>query len=266
MNTIAVNGEWLEPGENPINWEAMQFGAGIFETIRIQKGVPLHWESHMDRLSRSAIALGLAKDLKLADLERWASRLLQCQSGSDLAMKLLWCFEEGAGRAVYYFRPLTYTQEQRENGLKVCLGTIKRNPYSYVTGHKTLNYLDNLIEKRMTRQKGFDEALLLNIRDQVAEGTATNLFALKGGVLHTPPSEAGLLPGIQRAQVLAACKRKGMVYVEQMMSLDTLIDSDSIFLTNALMGFMPVSEFNGKCYDRNSSLTAAINAEIGIID
>lgn len=266
MKTFAINGNWIEDTEHMGRSQALQFGAGLFETIRIQDNEPLFLNSHMARLRTSASVLGLDGGLDTDDLEIWASRLLQEHPLDSCVLKIIWAPEVNGGTALFYFRPLPYTREQRARGLKVGLGEIRRNPHSRVTAHKTLNYLDNLLEKKAAQAAGFDEAILLNIRGDVAEGTATNIFIQTDRTLITPSIEAGILPGIQRKAIMDGCRQEGIPLEERPVSLDMLTRADGIYLSNALMGFMPVSNFMGNCYDKDESLVGLINRLTGIID
>ncbi len=266
MRPFAIDGQWVDPADHWGRTQALQFGAGLFETIRIQGGQPLHWEAHMARLTRSAESLGFSALPDPAALERWAAELLADGTPERCAMKLVWLAEDQKGQGLFHFRALDYAAAERARGLKACLGRIRRNPDSHVTGHKTLNYLDNLLERRWARGQGFDEALLLNGLGEAAEGTASNLFIRQGGTLLTPPLEAGLLPGIQRQAVLDACCRAGIPCREAAIGLNQLLAAEGLFLTNALMGFMPVSEFLGTCYDRDDALIGTLNQLTGICD
>lgn len=266
MRTLALNGNWIEDQEYLGHSPALQFGAGLFETIRVQTRQPLLWEAHMKRLRTSAAELGLDTGLDTVRLENWMLKLVQEAPAADCAMKILWLPDGSRGKALFFFRPLPYTSSQRIKGLTAGIGIIRRNPCSRITAHKTLNYLDNLLERQTAKAQGWDEAILLNTRDEVAEGTATNLFIMLDGTLTTPSVDAGILPGVQRQAVMDACREAGIPCVEARLSLELLKRAEGIYLTNALMGFMPVSNFIGNCYDKKEALVNRINRITGIID
>jgi len=266
MRTFAINGQWADQ-EHPLGRsEALQFGAGLFETIRVQEGRPLHWEAHMARLTASAQTLGFPVLPDPLQLKAWTEHLLSEGAPARCALKLVWHADGQLGQGLFYFRELDYGAAERKRGLRVCLGRIRRNPDSHITGHKTLNYLDNLLERRWAKAQGFHEALLVNTRGEAAEGTASNLFLRLDGGLLTPPAETGLLPGIQRQAVLEACRQAGIPCREAVVGLKQLLEAEGLFLTNSLMGFMPVSEFLGTCYDRDDALVDTLNQLTGICD
>jgi len=77
MKTFAINDKWIEDGAHIGNSQALQFGAGLFETIRVQENGPLYWDAHMARLRNSAEVLGLDEGLDTEKIRRWTDQLLQ---------------------------------------------------------------------------------------------------------------------------------------------------------------------------------------------
>jgi len=264
LNTFAINGNWIEDPAHTFRSQALQFGAGIFETIRVQGGAPLMWDAHLERLCNSARILGMDEGLDAQKLDNWTARLLSACGMDRCALKLLWVPGGGGGQAAFYFRPLEYTPLQRETGMRAGIGTIRRNPFSHITAHKTCNYLDNLLERECAKAAGMDEFLLLNIWDQVSEGTASNVFVQIEGQLFTPPVETGLLPGLMRRAILESCGKIGISTGERLLTVEDLASAEGIYLTNSLMGFMPVSYFMGNCYDVKGPMVSEINAIIGL--
>ncbi len=266
MKTFAINGNWIEPPAPFTNSQAFQFGGGLFETIRVQEGLPLLWTEHMERLQKSSMVLGMNDGLDTALLEEWVVKLLSENPLKRCSMKLIWFSDPRDQGAFFYFRPLEYGEAQREKGLKLGLSEIRRNPHSRLTTHKTLNYLENILERRIIKAQGYDESVFLNTDGCIAEGTVSNIFVHLDGVLITPTVKCGILPGIQRQAVLNACLGMGLTAVEKPVTLDMMVRAQGIYLTNSLMGFMPVSNFMGNCYDKNDHIVSGINRAIGIQD
>ncbi len=266
MKTFAINGNWIEDVEHTGHSQALQFGSGLFESVRVQGNEPLMFDAHMERLRNSAAVLGLDAGLDIGLIRNWTMKLLDARPLESCALKILWMSDGIGSNALFYFRPLGYTPEQRTLGLKVGLGQIRRNPHSRITAHKTLNYLDNLLERQAARASGNDESILLNVNGHVAEGTASNIFIRKDGILITPPIEEGILPGVQRKAIVNCCRDNGIPVEEKRVSVEMLARAEGFYLSNALMGFMPVSNFMGNCYDRDESFVSLINRLTGISD
>ncbi|MGN0247166.1 MAG: aminotransferase class IV, partial [Lachnospiraceae bacterium] len=107
-----------------------------------------------------------------------------------------------------------------------------------------MNYGDNILEKRRAHSEGFDEPLFLNSKGYVAEGATTNLFAVLDGKLITPSLESGILPGTMRRFVM-----EHFDVQECSITTEMLYRSTELFVTNALLGIMPVTNFQRKPYE-----------------
>ena len=101
---------------------------------------------------------------------------------------------------------------------------------------KSINYLENLIEYEKAQNKGYNEAIFLNIEGNVAEGCTTNIFLVKNNKLITPKVSSGILPGVVRQWVIDnySCEEK---YITK----DELLHADEVFLTNSVVGIIKVS-------------------------
>ena len=118
---------------------------------------------------------------------------------------------------------------------------------------KSLNYLDNLLAREDARRHGADEAILLNTRGFVAEGSASNVFLVQQGRpacpvgrLLTPGVESGALPGIARRAVLELAFAVGLEPVESEVELSVFKDASEAFLTNSVMEVMPLTSLDGR--------------------
>ena len=112
-----------------------------------------------------------------------------------------------------------------------------------------MNYTENILEKEAAVRKGFDEALFLNTQGQVAEGCVANIFWVKAREVYTPAVACGILEGTARARVIQQCLELGMPIHEGSYRPEELFDADEVFLTNALMGIMPVSRLEDKLFN-----------------
>ena len=103
-----------------------------------------------------------------------------------------------------------------------------------------MNYGDCILEKRNATVAGMDERLFLNTKEQVSEGTVSNVFFVRNGVICTPQVSCGLLPGILREYL---CETEDVeetdIYVQDLKRYQ------ECFVTNSLMGIMPVRQIGG---------------------
>jgi branched-chain amino acid aminotransferase len=105
----------------------------------------------------------------------------------------------------------------------------RRNEQSPLTRIKSLNYLDSILARQEAEAAGYDDAIMLNTRGDLAEATAANVFLAIGGRLVTPPVPDGALPGIARRLMLASGRA-----VEATITRADLGRATSGFLTNSL--------------------------------
>ncbi len=111
---------------------------------------------------------------------------------------------------------------------------------------KSLNYLNNVLAKLEAKQRGGDEALLLNAAGAIAETSVANIFVVRGGDLLTPPSNDGALEGITRATVLELAKFLGIPTRVQSLGRFDLFAANEVFLTGSGAALVPVRSLDGR--------------------
>ena len=138
----------------------------------------------------------------------------------------------------------------------------KLNPYDLQAGHKTLNYFSRLAALREATRGGAGEALWFNVHNYLQSGSISNVFVVKSGVLFTPPTAADLrdpavaaataypkaavLPGVTRGVVIELAKAADIEVRTTSIDVNALLDADEVFLTNSVMGVMPVCRIERK--------------------
>jgi branched-chain amino acid aminotransferase len=141
-----------------------------------------------------------------------------------------------------------YPGELYENGVPVSIVTTRRNhPLAQNPAVKSTNFLNNIMAKIESLRTGAYEGIMLNWKGYVAEGTISNIFSVRKGVLYTPALEAGILEGITRDLVLfLAKKNKLRIREEPAMQPRDLYRADECFITNTTIEIMPVTSVDGK--------------------
>jgi len=120
---------------------------------------------------------------------------------------------------------------------------VRRNETSPLTRIKSLNQGDNILQRRLAAQRGFDEAIFLNSRGELTEGTATNLFFVLDRRLYTPATDCGLLAGTVRRWLI---EKHGAQEI-RLLPRD-LPSFQEMFITNAVLGIMPVRRFGADVF------------------
>ena len=113
-------------------------------------------------------------------------------------------------------------------------------------GHKTLAYLDHAIARELAAAAGADEAVRLGPDGDVVECATANVFVVREGRVATPTTDAGALPGVTRARVLACCAAAAIPAAVERVTVDALRSADEVFVTSALRGVVAVTRLDGE--------------------
>jgi branched-subunit amino acid aminotransferase/4-amino-4-deoxychorismate lyase len=224
------------------------FGDAAFETLRVYAGVPFLWTQHLGRLTRTLRALSIP--LPGADLRRALDALLAACGLSDAAVRIT--VTRGASEALLppttlsptvllTARPIApHLGREREQGVGAILLPFGRGRSGLTAGHKTTDYASAVIGRMRAHRRGAAEAIYVAPDGTVSEATTSNLFAVRGGTLLTPPLSTGCLPGITRQTVLGLARRARMRCREISLGAATLHTMDELFLTGSVIEIMPV--------------------------
>ncbi|QIK38070.1 aminodeoxychorismate lyase [Caldichromatium japonicum] len=261
---ILIDGQ--EQDQVPALDRAIQYGDGLFETIRIVEGRPCQWQRHLDRLSIGAERLGIP----LPDVALWvaeAAELIQGQS--DGVLKLILTRGEG-GRGyrppdhpkirrlvLVYPPPNTPDPWQQGVGVRYCQTPAAINPA--LAGIKHLNRLDSVLARAEWDEPGIAEGLMFDATGVLVGGTMTNVFLWDGARLLTPPVDRAGIAGTVRGLTLELAARMGVECLVTRLDLEALDQVQGLFLTNSLIGVWPVRELAGRRFDLTRLPWALIN-------
>lgn len=232
--------------------EGYQFGLGVFETISVEHQVPVLLSWHLERLRHSLKELGIQQNIGESYVRAW----LSAHPGESQALKIMASPEN----LILTIRPNPYTPEQAAAGFSLSYSHVFRNETSPLVRHKTLNYGDCILEKRRAREQGADELIFCNSRGEICEGTTTNIFFVRHGQIYTPPVSCGLLPGVLRRFIL-----EHYPVHEQILRREDALEMEECFVTNSLMGVMPVNSLGQKKYSSRAVTRTCMEAYKRII-
>lgn len=215
--------------------EGYQFGLGAFTTVSVEHGKPLLLSWHLERLCDSLKMLGIEQTVS----EEEVGAFLKERDAEHHALKIM----VSGQNKLMTLRENPYTGKRIEQGFRLALSSVYRNETSPLVRHKTFNYGDCILEKRRAARLGADEVIFQNSRGELCEGSVSNLFFACGGKLYTPPVSCGLLPGILRRFLMERAD-----VTETRLRMEDAAEMDECFVTNSLMGIMPVTTFEGHAY------------------
>jgi branched-chain amino acid aminotransferase len=234
------------------------YGDSVYETIGTFGGRLYAARDHLDRLERSAARIGLRVPPR-AEIERAVADTVAAAGNVESRVRVM--LTRGAGRldldpaasddtqlVVIVFPLGAPTREMYDKGVSVALVSVTRNnPRAIDPAVKSGNYLNNVLALGEARRRsGAYEAILCDDGGSVAEGASSNVFAVIGGQVRTPPLDVGILDGITRAKVIELCQASEIPVAERRLSPDELRGAREAFITSATRGVLPVTVIDGQ--------------------
>jgi branched-chain amino acid aminotransferase len=235
------------------------FGDSIYEVIRTVNGKPFACPEHLRRMRNSAFRLSM--ELPWSDEQLTGEIDAAIESGTwdgETYVRLI--VTRGVGRIdlmprtceapalIVIARKLPELRAHlHEVGLTLCVTDVRRNSRDAMDpGIKSGNYLNNVMALIEAREKGTDDALMLNEKDHLTECTTSNFFIVKDGIIKTPSLESGLLAGITRGMLRDIAVDRGMPFEETEITKADLESADEVFISGTIKGVVPVIKIIGQ--------------------
>ncbi len=253
---VYLDGQYLalEQARVPVLDRGFLFGDGVYEVIPAYGGHPFRLREHLQRLDRSLAAIRMEPPLDHRQWEEIFRRLLA--QGGDTDQQLYLQVTRGS-----YDKRLHAIPKEVHPTLFVMAGPLTpRDPGLVEQGMsaitledirwqrcdiKAITLLANILAQQEARDAGAQEAIL--VRDGLAtEGTASNFFLVKEGLILTPPKSTHLLPGITRDLVLELAREAGLPCREREIPVEELADADELWVTSSTKEVMPVTRLDGR--------------------
>lgn len=233
----------VDTGSQSVLW-----GVGLFETMLVVRGRVVLGQRHFERMSAAAGELGIPAPAP----EQWqhavGSALHAAPEHDELALRVTLLDPEAHGdrsaawklvATAFELPPVTLSR--RRNGRVILLPPdVQRAMPRY----KSLSHLASVVGLRRARDAGADEGLFTTADSRVLEGTSTNIFAIEGGTLLTPPVDAGILPGIVRGWVIENASHAGLAVQTRTLTREDLLGGS--FLTSSLTLLSPIRSVDGE--------------------
>ncbi|MEQ8768736.1 MAG: aminotransferase class IV [Planctomycetota bacterium] len=250
---VELNGELVSASDAMVSVfdVGLLYGAGLFETMRVVRGVAIDLERHLQRLQRSADSLGWTvptHELLEERVARW------CRA-SELALghvRLTVTLGSIAGRSkldpadpvtIVFGGPLPDSlTESKVSGITAITVTLQPGGSA---GHKSLAYWPWWRAKIEATRAGVGEAILISPGEHVIEGAMSNVFVRHSGQWLAPMSGAAL-PGVTRSRVIEQLSRSGESVDESELHREALSTAQEIFVTQSTAGVLPVVSIDGR--------------------
>jgi len=232
------------------------YGDGVFETIAVQDGRPRFWLRHLARLAAGCTRLGIPSPRGTLLLEEAQGLIADVHRG---VLKLI--VTRGCGGRGY--RPESTAHATRivqlhpwpeypgccaHAGVRLRLCRLRLGHAPALAGIKHLNRLEQVLARAEWSDPDIMEGVLLDAEGRLVEGTMSNLFLARDGVLMTPALDRCGVAGVLRTVVLELAAGEAVPVQVRSLGLDELRGADEVFLTNSLIGIWPVNAFEDRAY------------------
>jgi branched-chain amino acid aminotransferase len=253
-----LNGELLTPENATLTTDnrGFKYGDAIFETIKANKSKVFFWEDHYFRLMASMrmLRMRIPMEFTLEFLQDEIAKTINTiDSSSPFFRVRLTVFRKDGGfytpktNEINYSIEVSETNYQLQETYKL---DVYKDFYNYsglLSTVKTNNRVVNTLASIYAKENDLDNCILINERKGVAEVTNGNIFVVKGNVVKTPTLSEGCIKGIARKNVIEILqKNKEYILEETTISPFEIQKADEVFITNAIMGIQPVSQYKKK--------------------
>lgn len=262
------NIEWIWKNGEIIPWKAatvhvsahgLHYGSGVFEGIRCyetEKGSSLfRVREHYERFHESAKVYGFKIPYAVAELTEETCKLIRRNNFKSCYVRPI-CFMGSGSLGVFPRNCSTEVSimawawgaylgaEGLDKGIRVTISPWRKFHSSMMptTAKACGQYLNSLLAVSDAFERGFDEALLLDIDGKLAEGSGENLFVIKDGKIYTNKADDSILMGITRSAALEIARAEGFEIESKSLELEDLLNADEAFFTGTAAEITPIRE------------------------
>ena len=258
MNIVYLNGKFIpqEQATVSITDRGFLFGDGVYESIPVYEGHIFSLKQHLDRLKRSLAAIKMTPPLSDEEWHRVLHQLLEKNNKKNTDQSFYIQITRGShperNHAIpknipptvmaLCLPPKNTPRDRLAAGLSAITLEDRRRKDCYV---KAINLLPNILAYEEAHQAGSAEAILIR-NGEALEGTSSNLFIVKDGVIQTPPLSHQILAGVTRGFILEWARQSNIPYQEKSIPEALLFSADEIWLTGSLKEIYPIVRLNNK--------------------
>lgn len=251
-----VNGEITELAEAKVSFldHGYFYGFGVYEAFKLYDGKVFAIEDHLNRLERSMKEIKIQPDFTRDELK---DNIVDLVTRSKLKKALVYLqVTRGVGPRshkplqnskptlsmfVSYLPPIPETY--RQHGVKAIIVPDDRWAHPFI---KTLNLLPNILAKQTADEHDAFEAIFVRENGNITEASSSNVFAVIGGVVVTPPTDGKILAGITRTILLRVLEKNKIPFREDYFTEEQLKKADEVFITNTGAEVLPITNLDSQ--------------------
>lgn len=254
------------PGDD----RGLTLGDGHFTTMLVQGGQVALWPRHLARLTEANTRLGFAQpdwvevkaeiDAACANVELACLRLTFTRGSAGRGYQGAW---QVMPRRLMSLSPFPHHYRQwQEQGIAAELATTCLATGGSLTGLKTLGRLEQVLLKQEAVEKGAQELIVTDGAGQIIEASASNLFLVtRDGPVVTPSLQECGITGVMRCELIEQLKQMGQTVVERPVAVDELPSFDEVFITNTLMGVVPLTRIGVTEFTRRTLADSLLESQ-----
>lgn len=254
---ISLNGEFISQRKfkmlQPL--ERLLTGPGLFETMRSYKGKIVYLNEHLKRLRVSCKLIGIRPAYPRYKLKEIIRESVEKAGGADCRIRVVLAkTTAGTDTLIAVKKYAPPARKKYLQGFSACISRHRQDEASFLSGIKTTERLLHEQSLQEAQNNGFDEAVILNSKGYLAEASRSNIFFVKEETLFTPGPSSGCLAGITRQAVFDLADKYGVKVSSGKFTLRDLESAEEAFLTNSLIGIMPLTKIGNKRIGRGKNI------------
>lgn len=245
---------------------SFRYGDGVFETIRVINGKPQLLEKHFQRLLEGCKILNYELSSDQQQLHHFVAQV------KTLIEKNLSCNNSRIRFSIFRNDGGFYTPNSNAISFLIEINPLLENEYtlntkgllvdiypdikkakSLLSKLKSSNALLYVLASNYALQHKWDDSIIVNDKGNIVEATNSNIFAVKNGVLYTPPIDEGCVDGVMRSHIIKVAFESKIAVYEIPLAMNVLLNADELFLTNAINGIKWIGAYKVKRYFNNTS-------------
>lgn len=228
------------------------YGDGVFESLRTYNKIPFMLKEYLNRLSNASKILKITLPLSLNKLSQHIHSIVKKLKYREIYIKIVLTRGENIGHGLSTKKSSSPNlflifEEQKIAKAKIWTAVITSIKKSGIFAKiKSLSYLPNILAKLEAEEKKVDEGFFKDSKGKVIEGTISNLFIVKNGILFTPSTKSPILPGVTRKLVISIAKKLGIKIKYRAFTKKEIYNADECFVTFSSVGVVPVVKVDGR--------------------
>ena len=226
----------------PIEKKEVLFSFGVYESLKVKRGVPLFIDEHLGRFFDSARIMELIHPFTASDIAGGIHELIRVNKIDDATIRI----QMYGGEVPFYYAFSSALPRYPERYYSEGIDVISYEGERFLPRAKSNCLLLNFMAQREADRASALEALLVNREGKVLEGSRSNLFALKDRTLVTAEDE--VLHGVTRKHIIQCCGQNNIDVEYEPLRMEDILQGvyDGICISSTSMGAVPVRRFDGK--------------------